>query len=277
MAVLSISKAWDEASHFIRRESRLLIPVALAMLAGPATLFGWYNPSGDPNQATGSLGWPLTLIILILAVAGQMAIAGMAVGWSGSVGAALMQALKRVWGVLAAALMVFLPLSVVLVLAIAVVLGSAGITDPAQVTADTLAAVPGMSFALLAMTLIFLYFATRLFLLTPTGMIETANPVRIISRSWRMTKGHFWRLVGTLLLVLIASLVASIAVSTVVGSAMTLIAGEARPYNLTALIVALADGVVSAAISTISAALVGRIYVQLSAGQPTVPEVKRES
>jgi hypothetical protein len=275
MAALSISKAWDEASSFIRREGRLLIPVALAMFAVPATLFGWYNPSGDPNQATGGLGWPLTLAILIVAIAGQMAIAGMAIGWSGSVGGALAQALRRVWGVLATLLMVFIPLTVVLVLALALIVGSAGITNPAQVTPQTLAAVPGMSMALLAMTLIFLFLATRLFVITPVGMVETTNPVRIFARSWRMTSGHFLRLVGTLLLILVASLIASIAVAAVIGSAMTLAMGEPQPYDLSALIVALADGIVSAAISTVSAALVGRIYVQLSAGQPSVPEVKR--
>jgi magnesium-transporting ATPase (P-type) len=277
MAKLSISKAWDEASAFLRREARLVVPVALAMFTVPATLFGWYNPSGDPNQATGGLGWPLTLILLVLAIAGQMTIAGMAIGWSGSIGSALAHALRRVWGVLGSVLIVFFPLSVVLVLVIAVMVGNSGITDPTQITAESLAAVPGLSFVLLIMTLIFLFIATRLFQISAIGMVETANPVRILARSWQLTGGHFLRLVGTLLLILIASFVASIAVTVVVGSAMTLAAGEPQPYNLSALIVSLADGVVSAAISAISAALVGRIYVQLSAGQATVPEVSRDN
>lgn len=276
MAKLSISKAWEESSAFLRREARLVAPVALAMFTVPATLFGWYNPSGDPNQATGGLGWPLTLVILVLAISGQMAIAGMAIGWSGSVGSALAHALRRVWGVLGTVLIVFLPLSVALVLVIAMMVGSAGLTDPTQVTPEVLAAIPGLSFVVLIFTFIFLFVATRLFLISSLGMVETANPVRILARSWQLTSGHFLRLVGTLLLIVIASFVASLAIAVVVGSLMTMVAGEPRPYNLSALIVSLADGVVSAAISAVSAALAARVYVQLSAGQASVPEVSRD-
>ena len=276
MGKLSIGKAWEEASAFLRAEMHLLVPIALAMFTVPATLFGWYNPSGDPNQATGGLGWPLTLVILILAIAGQMTIAGMAIGWSGSVGGALAQSLRRVWSVIGAAFLTFFPLTVVLVLLVAVMVGRAGLTDTSQVTPEALAAVPGLSFMLLIFTLIFLFLATRMFLISAVGMVETANPVRILARSWRLTSGHFFRLVATFLLFLIASFVASVAVTVVVGSAMTLVAGEAQPYNLSALIVSLADGVIGAAISTTSAALVGRIYAQLVAGQATVPEVRRD-
>ncbi len=274
MAKLSISSAWDETVAFLRRESRLVMPVALAFFAVPATLFGWHNPSGDPTQATG--GWPLTLLVLVLALMGQMAIAAMAIGWRGSVGAALTQALGRVWGVLAALLLVFIPVAVVLALILAVMLGGAGLTDPTQVTAESLAAVPGLTLFLLAMTFLFLFIAARLFPISAVGMMETANPIRVIARSWRLTGGHFWRLVGTLLLILIVSLVASLAVTAVIGSLVTLAAGEPQPYNVSALIISLADGVIGAMISAVTAALVGRIYAQLSAGRATVPEVKRE-
>ncbi|MFL6724191.1 MAG: hypothetical protein ACJ8E7_08680 [Sphingomicrobium sp.] len=277
MAKLSISKAWEESTTFLGRESRLVSPVALAMFMIPGALFAWYNPSGDPSKASAGLGWPLTMLVLILAVAGQMAIAGLAIGWSGSVGAALSKALRGVWGVLAAVLLIFLPLTVLLVFAIAIMIGGSGITDPTQVTAEALAAVPGLSFLLLAMTLVFLFAAVRLFPLSAVGMVETANPLRLISRCWQLTGGHFLRLLGTLLLFLIAGLVASFAITTVVGSIMELVAGEPKPFNLSALVIALADALISAAISAVSAALVGRIYVQLSAAEARVPEVNREA
>ena len=276
MANLSISKAWDESGAFLKRETRLIMPVALATFMIPATLFGWYNPSGDPNLASGGLGWPLTLVILVLAMTGQMTIAGLAIGWSGSIGSALGHAFRRVWGLLATVFLLFVPLTVILVLVIAIMVGSAGVTDPAQVTPETLAALPQVSFVILIATLVFLFVAVRLFPLSAVAMVETANPIRLLSRCWQLTRGHFFRLLGTLLLILVASFVASIAVTAVIGSAMTLVAGEPQPYNLSALVVGLFDGVVSAAISAISAVLVGRIYVQMSAGEASVPEVKRE-
>lgn len=276
MANLSISKAWDESSAFLKREMRLVGPVALATFMIPATLFGWYNPSGDPNLASGGLGWPLTLIILVLALTGQMTIAGLAVGWSDSLGAALRHAFGRVWGLLATVLLLFVPLTVVLLLVIAVMVGSAGLTDPSQITPEALAALPQVSIAILIAMLVFLFVAVRLFPMSAVAMVETANPIRLLTRCWQLTRGHFLRLLGTLFLILIASFVASVAITAVIGSVMTIAAGEPQPYNLSALIVALFEGLVSAAISAISAVLVGRIYVQLSAGQPGVPDVSRE-
>ncbi|MDP9422633.1 MAG: hypothetical protein M3Q19_07355 [Pseudomonadota bacterium] len=276
MSSLSIGKAWDEASAFLKRESRLVTPVALAMFMVPATLYGWYNPSGDPNQASAGLGWPITLILLAMTIMGQMVIAGMAIGWAGSVGAGLRHAFKRVWGVLGALMLVFIPLTILLLLAIAVLLGGAGITDPADVTPQSIAMIPGITPLLLVMVALFLYVGTKLFPIAAVGMVETANPLRLLGRSWKLTGGAFWRLLGTFLLILVVNLVASLAVLAVIGSIMTVAAGEAQPYNLTALIVALFDGLVGALIAAISAALVGRVYAQLAAPIRSVPEVERE-
>ena len=276
MNSLSIGRAWDEASAFLKRESRLVTPVALAMFMAPATLFGWYNPTGDPNQASGGIGWPLTLIVWVMTIMGQMVIAGLAIGWTGSVGAGLSHAFKRVWGVLGAVMLVFIPLTILLILAIGLLLGTARIVDPTQVTPESLASVPGVMPLLLIMILVFLFVGTRLFLLAPTAMMETANPVRLLARSWRLTGAAFWRILGTFLLIIIVSFVASVAVVATIGSLMTLAAGQAQPFNLTALVIAIFNALVGAAISAIAAALVGRIYAQLAAPAAGVPEVSRE-
>ena len=277
MSMLSIGKAWDEASAFLRRESRLVTPVALAMFMVPATLYGWYNPTGDPNQAPAGLGWPIMLVLLVMTIMGQMVIAGMAIGWAGSVGAGLNHAFKRVWGVVGAVMLVFIPLTTAVLLAIAMLVGGAGITDPAQITPESLAKVPGVAPMLLAMVVLFLFVGTKLFPIAAIGMIETANPLRLLARSWTLTRGAFWRLFGTFLLIILVNFVASVAVLAVIGSVMTIAAGQAQPYNLTALVVALFDGLVGALIAAISAALVGRIYAQLAAPTATVPDVTRES
>ena len=91
------------------------------------------------------------------------------------------------------------------------------------------------------------------------------------SRSWALTKGAFWRLLVLALLLGILAVVLDLAVTAVVGSIATLAAGEARAFNLSALIVALAGGLVGAIVSTVSAAMVGRVYAQLSV-EPSVPK-----
>jgi Membrane domain of glycerophosphoryl diester phosphodiesterase len=276
MSKLSIGKAWEEASAFLVREIRLVTPVALALFAVPAALMGWINPGGQPATAPGGLGWPLTLIALIVTMIGQMSIAALAIGWSGSIGGVMALAARRVWGLLGTVLLVFVPLTILTIIAVAVLIGSAGITDPGEMTPQALAATPGIGIILIVLVLLFLFIGVRLFPISAIAITETANPLKLLSRSWRLTRGHFLRLLAVLLLVVIAAMAASIAVTTVVGSLMALVAGEPKPFSLSALITALADGIIASAISAISAAMVGRIYVQLSAGQASVPEVSAE-
>jgi len=176
---------------------------------------------------------------------------------------------------LATAFLIFLPLTILLVIVLSVMLGNAGLSDPSQITAEALATVPGVSFAILGAILAFLVIAVRLFPLSAVAMIEGANPFRLIYRCWQLTRGNSLRLLGTLLLILIASIVASLAVTVVVGAIATMLAGTPEPYSVSALLIALADGLVTAAITSVTATLVGRIYVQLAAPIATVPEVER--
>lgn len=274
MGSLSIGKAWEETSAFLSHEAGLVAPVALAMFAVPAALARWANPADDFGGS--GLGFVLFCVALLSAMIGQMTIAALAIGWSGSVGAALSKAVRRVWGMLGAVLIVFLPLGVVAVVAMVAILGNAGITDPAKLTPETLAAMPGFTPTALVLMLVFLFVAVRIFPLSAVAISETSSPIKLLSRCWQLTKGHFGRLIAVLLLVLIASTVATMAVKSVIGSVMTLAAGEPQPFNLTALVIGLAEGVVTAAISAVSSGLIGRIYVQLSAARPGVPDVSRE-
>jgi hypothetical protein len=276
MSKLSIGKAWDETSAFVVREIRLVAPVALALFAVPAALIGWINPGGQPATAPGGLGWPLMLIALIITMIGQMTIAALAIGWSGSIGSAIGLAARRVWGLLGTVLLVFVPLGIIAAIALAVLIGSAGLTDSSEFTAQTLEATPGIGLFLLVLLVLFVVIGVRLFPISAVAISETSSPVTLLKQSWRLTRGHFGRLLVVLLLILIAATVASAAVTAVVGSLMTLVSGEARPFSVSALVTGLADGVIASAITALSAALVGRIYVQLSAGQPSVPEVSRE-
>src|SRR5690606_36840878 len=60
----------------------------------------------------------------------------------------------------------------------------------------------------------FACFVIRLMLVIPELMLEEARVVASLSRSWQLTKGHFWRLFGLMLLttVLVSILVNILAV-----------------------------------------------------------------
>ena len=277
MANLSISKAWDEASAFLRREARLVAPVALAAFVVPSTVVQWMEPRGAAAPST-SAGTALLLmfVTLLFAFVGQMTIAALVTGWRGSVGEALAAAFRRVWGVFAAIVIIFLPIALVGGLAAGLALIAAGISDPAAVTPEALAKLPQVGAVLLILSLVMLVIWVRLFPMPAVAINEGANPLKLMARSWALTRGHLWRLLATVLLIMIASIVLGWAVTMVVGAVVTLTLGPALPFSASALIIALFAAIAGAIVSAVGAALVGRIYAQLSAGEASVPEVSRE-
>lgn len=266
---LSIGKAWEETSAFLGREARLVAPVALATFALPSVLVGWAYPGSGPGNA-GGLGILLLLAVLIVLMVGQMTIALLSLGWNGSIGEAMGKVARRVPALLAAALIIFLPLSLIAVVALGGALVGAGITDPATLTPEALAAIPNIGWIMLLFIVIFLFASVRLFPISAVAANEAGGPISLLKRSWTLTKGRFGRLLVLLLLLGLGALILNVAVTAVVGSLATLVVGEPKPFNLSALIVALASGLVGALVSAVSAAMVGRVYAQLSV-QPSVP------
>lgn len=261
---LSIGKAWEETAAFLGREARLVVPVALATFALPSVLAGWAMPDNATPGDGGMTGLLLLLLVLLAVMVGQMTIVLLALGWKGSVGEAMRKAVGRLWVLLAASLIVFLPLCLFAVIAIGTVLAGAGITDPAQLTAESMAKVPNIGWVILLLGVVLTFIGTRLFPMSAVAAAESAGPIAVIRRAWGLSRGNFWRLLALLLLLLAAALVLDRAATSVVGLLATIVAGEPRPFNLSALLVALASGLVGAAVSTVSASMVGRVYAQLT-------------
>ena len=72
--------------------------------------------------------------------------------------------------------------------------------------------------------LVFLW--TRLLLANPIGAMEPGGPVTILKRSWALTAGRFWQLLGFLILLMIVAIVASGAIAAVGGSLIALTSGR---------------------------------------------------
>ena len=263
---VSIGKAWDETVEFLRREGRLVAPVALATFALPSILLNWAYPAGSANSA-GGIASLILLVILVAVMTGQMTIIKLATGWRGSIGEALGKAARRVPTLLGAVLVIFGPLIVLFSIALGVVLAASGVSDPAALTPETMVKVPGVAWMALLMLAAAIFLSVRLFPMTAIAANEQVGPIGLLKRSWALTSRQFGRLLVALLMLVLAAVVLSSAVSIVVGSLTALLIGAAHPFTLAALLIALAGGIVSALISSVSAAMIGRIYVQLS-GEP---------
>jgi len=101
-------------------------------------------------------------------------------------------------------------------------------------------------------------------LMTPVAAAEAGGPVAIIRRSWKLTSGHFARLLGFVLLLVVVVIVVSLVVSSLFGILVAAIAGRPEPGSVAALLLMLIGGVVNAAVGIVFTTMVARIYVQLA-------------
>jgi len=260
MASLSITKAWNETTSFFAREFQLVLPIAFLLTALPAAALQWAMPvmePGPPNLAR----WledvrPFLLFIPVIAIVGMIgsiAITYLAIRPGASVGEALQVGLRRFFPLFLSGLLVALALAAVFV--------------PLMLLAVP---TPEGSGAGLFLLLILLYAVAgialfvRLMLTTAIAAAERVGPVAIIARSWALTRGWFWKLLGFIILFGIAAVVALLVVSLLFGIVIALVSGPPVPGSGAAFAVMLLSAAFQAVVSTLYVIMAGRLYVQLS-------------
>ncbi len=257
---LSIGTAWTEAAAFVRSERRLIAPVVLGLVMVPAVIASMVQPSVAPGVRPPPGGWMIVTLFMIMAmVIGQLAIALLATGWRGSVGSAIGRALKRVPTLILAGFAVMIPMFLLLTLVMALMGVKGGADGQLSKSAAGLASLP----LVLLFIATILFVAVRLLPLVPIVANSDQGPVAALKRSFQMTKGNFWKLLGFTLLLSIAFLVVTVAVSAVTGSLLTLAFGRPEAWSVSLLLMALVGGLIQAAFVTIYTAMLARIAVQL--------------
>jgi hypothetical protein len=209
-------------------------------------------------------------MVLVMLV-GELAIVLLVNGWRGSVGEALGKAARRTPTFILAALCFLLP--VILVFSILLGVAGAGTTGSGQLDWTNFGAAGWL--VLLACLLLLIYFSVRLLPLLAVVVSEAVGPIAALKRSFALTSGHFWRLFGFLVLLVIAFAVLAMTVGAVFGAAVTLTIGDPEPWSLSLLLIALAGGLVQAGFVLIYVAMLARIYAQLAAPISGVPDVSQ--
>ena len=261
---LSLSKAWDESRSIFARDGGLLSAVALALLVLPQIVAGLVAPTTEAAPGLG--GRTITLIAALVAVIGQLAIVRLALGPSTTVGHAIGHGARRFPSIVGALLLLMLALGIALIPLMAVLMAAGIVAVPAA------GAEPGPSFTMLAILLVVacLLIAVKFMMTVPVASAEDAGPVTILKRSWRLTRGRYWPLLGLELLLLVAAVVLLIAAQLVGGIIARLVGGDIAPFSLSALIFAIIVGVAQAAFTVLASVMLARIYVQLAAGDAEV-------
>jgi hypothetical protein len=100
----------------------------------------------------------------------------------------------------------------------------------------------------------------------PAASAEPIGPIAILKRSFQMTEGHFWKLLGFLLVYFIAALVVLVGITAAIGVPVGLAFGRIEPMSVSALIVALIHSLLNAGLTAVLAVMLARIYAQLAGG-----------
>ena len=265
MATLSITRAWNETAEFVRREAGLLFPISFLLLSLPGALMEAAGP--QPGQTSLSGLWFLALLVTLVAgVVGNVAIAYLALRAGVSVGDALRRGAGRLPSLLGALFLIGFAFVVIFFIAmiVAVLLVPGAL---AAVQSGASAAPAAMMAILVGIVIVLpfaLYFGARLMLMTPVAAAESGNPFELMARSWRLSAGHAWKLIGFLLLVLILVGVLTGAVRAVAGILFTLVAGPVEAGSTSLWLVIVVMALVNMVVTAYFTSLLARIYAQLS-------------
>lgn len=266
MAKLSITTAWNETMDFVKRDAGALFTIAFALVALPSVALQALGPGQVSPGETPELGLWLLLVpvVLFLSIAGTLAISALAIGRENVVGSAIALGFRRFLPMLGAALLVGLgALLVMIPLFVLLGLGGGDLSQPSPEVGAR------FGIAMLVLAVLFIFIWVRLTMMTPVAVAEPLGPIGIIRRSWQLTAGHFWKLLGFFLLFIIMISVVLLAVTAVFGILVVVLAGQPDPGTLSALLILLIGGLVNAVAVVFLTVMFARIYVQLAGGETT--------
>jgi len=127
----------------------------------------------------------------------------------------------------------------------------------------------GVFFGLLLLVLPGLFLLSRLILVVPVIISETRDPVEALKRSWQLTEGRAFRVLGMLLILLLGLLLLSAAISglgAALGVVTTVAAGQpAEGWGIGKWLFEVLKAGVSAAISVYWVAFIATLYGVLRA------------
>lgn len=269
-AMVSMSNIWDQTVEVLRGRSGILTRIAIPAIFLPAVVRdGWTAfsapASTTPQASFGIVGSVLGFVAALLMIWGQLAVTAVATDPAVTQSEAAALASRRY----APALGVYVFAGLVLVLlALPIVIALAGsgidLTAMASGVAPTIAPARIGFVAIYSLVLFvaLILVAVRLFLLTPVIVNERAG-LRSFARSWSLTGGNAWRILGIYILFTLVWIVVQGAATFVVGSIARLLIGPDAP-QLVAFIVALIGAVATTAYSVVLAVFAAQLYAAVS-------------
>jgi len=266
MNTLSLSRAWDETRSVLARDGRLFASVALGLVVLPQTIIGLLAPTSAGQASALTAG--LLAITIIIGFVAQIALNRLAIGPSTTVGAAIGRGFGRMPVLLGSSVILLVGLFIVLI-PVVMLLGAIGLVAEPGVGHEA----PG---SLLFLILLIVALCYAIFQLTiPVAAAEGGGSIHLMTRSWHLARGHYWRLLVFVLAVFVGLLVVLLAGQFGLGSMIAVALGPPDALSVSALVISLVVAIIQAAFTVLFAVMLARIYVQLAGSANAQPGVPR--
>jgi hypothetical protein len=261
MRRLSISLAWEQTMSCLAADGRLLATVAAALVALPLVVTGVLMPEGFSATDVDRLWSGLLLLVVgLLLLVAQLALVRLALSPSVSVGEALAHSVRRLPSYLLAWVVIGIGFFIVVTVGAAALIASG-----VQVSDQQIPASPATWAVMIALIAVYCVIWVRVIAMAaPIASAESLGAIALIRRSWDLTAGNFWRLLGFALLFFVGGVIAVWAVAAVTALLVRVLFGAPDPLSVSALILAIVNAVANAAVVTVLTVMLARIYVQLS-------------
>lgn len=234
-----------------------------------------FDPGLDSNNyGPGAFSLPamsIEMVVGLIQTGATMLIAGMlvlavtnaVVGANRDLKGTWEQLKPKFWRLVGTSLLVGLIIggvAVIGVIALFVVIATTIIAD----SSDS----PGTLLGLLILLLIPIFIAVvlwltvRLYFATMCTVVEDVSPTRALQRSWQLTKGSFWRVLGRLLLMTIVVGAASSVLTGAINMIFTALLGAANaPWALMFVVTSVVASLVTGLVQPVSASYNSLMYV----------------
>lgn len=272
--MLKMGTVWDRTAEVINGRTASLAWIAGLTLWLPGVLrdvlvyatVGGAAPAAVPTGGTLTLLFIVSLIIGVVTIWGTLALIAVASDPATTRDEGLRIAARRLPLAIGLALLLGLVIFVLLVPAVAPI--AAAVPNPAAMTGEGMTtAMAGISAGtrafvglyLLAFGVLLIWLTARLAVLNPVVVNERIG-VGSFARSFALTRGLTWKIVGLALLFLIVAAVVVLATRSVVGIVLRLILGGDN-LSLVALLTAAVVAAVTAGLTIVWTCFVAQLYV----------------
>ncbi len=257
---LSIGQAWDDAKVVFRADGKAIFAIALALTVLPGAIIETAAPSSTRTVDTPVWIGLLGLVAALLSLTSQIAISRIALGHQSTVGEALTHAFRRMPALFGALLLAILPFALLLsVLSYSIQTNF----DPANIP-------PSILIPMVLVLLVSLYVLIRLMFLTPLAADRTIGPIAMLREAWQLSRGRFLKLLVLFLLLMLVGLLLLAALGGALSSVVVLALGAIAPGSVSALLVALIQQTLAAAVSALFVVVACRLYLQATGGSASV-------